>query len=62
MRNTVELLSKDVDLVVAALLSMSCSLCPLHPEEGCADTPRCRSLAEHLIGGELPEVYGAGGE
>ena len=62
MRNTVELLNEDVDLVVAALLSMSCSLCPLQPEGGCADDPRCRSLAEQIIGGELPEVYGAGGE
>lgn len=62
MRNTVELLNDDIDLVVAALLSMSCPLCPLHPTDGCAGDPRCRRLAERVVGGELSEVYGLGGE
>ncbi|MGE5618031.1 MAG: hypothetical protein ACM3US_02100 [Sphingomonadaceae bacterium] len=62
MRNTVELQDEDVELVVAALLSMSCLLCPLHPTNDCGGDPRCRRLAERVVGGELSEVYGLGGE
>ncbi len=62
MRNTVELHNDDVDLVVAALLSMSCPLCPLHPADKCDGDPRCRKLAERVVGGELSDVYGLGGE
>jgi len=62
VRNTVELRNDDVELVVAALLSMSCPLCPLQQKEKCDGAPQCRSLAERVIGGELAEVYGLGGE
>lgn len=62
VRNTVELCNDDLDLVVAALLSMACPLCPLHPADKCGGDPRCRRLAERVVGGELSEVYGQGGE
>ncbi len=62
MHNTIELHNDDVDLIVAALLSMSCPLCPLHSADKCDGDPRCRKLAERVIGGELSEVYGLGGE
>lgn len=60
MRNTVELRDREIDLVVAALLCMSCSLCPLHPTDECGGDPRCRRLAERVVGGELSEVFGLG--
>jgi hypothetical protein len=60
MRNTVEFLNREVDLVVAALLSMSCSLCPLEPGQVCNGEPECRKLAERVAGGELAEVFGLG--
>lgn len=60
MRNTVELCDEEIELVVAALLSMSCPLCPLHAVEECGTKHRCRLLAERIIGGELSEVYGQG--
>ncbi len=62
MRNTVELRDEDIDLVVAALLSMSCPLCPLHPKDECSDGCRCRKLTERIVGGDLAEVFGMGGE
>lgn len=60
MRNTVEFRNGEVDLVVAALLSMACPLCPLHSGNECASDPQCRKLAERVAGGELSEVYGHG--
>ena len=60
MRNTVEFRDREVDVVVAALLSMDCPLCPLHPSEECIGDPQCRRLAERVAGGELSEVYGQG--
>lgn len=60
MRNTVELRNHEIDLVVAALLSMSCPLCPLHLPGDCKGDPQCRRLAERIVGGELSEVFGQG--
>jgi hypothetical protein len=60
MRNTVEFRNGEVDLVVAALLSMACPLCPLNHDRGCGGDPQCRKLAERVAGGELAEVYGHG--
>jgi hypothetical protein len=60
MRNTVEFRDREIDLVVAALLSMSCPLCPLEPSSECHEDPECRKLAERIAGGELAEVYGLG--
>ncbi len=62
MRKTVELQNREIDLVVAALLSMSCPLCPMHPGNECKGDPQCHRLAERVAGGELAEVYGLGGE
>lgn len=60
MRNTVEFKNSEVDLVVAALLSMACPLCPLHSGHDCTSEPLCRQLAERVAGGELSDVYGQG--
>ncbi len=60
MRNTVEFQNGEIDLVVAALLSMACPLCPLHHGRECGPEPECRKLAERVAGGELADVYGHG--
>ncbi len=60
MRNTVEFRNHEIDLVVAALLSMNCPLCPCHPTNECQGDPICRKLAERVAGGELAEVFGQG--
>ncbi len=62
MSKTVDFRNAEVDLVVAALLSMACPLCPLHHVKDCASDPICRKLAERVAGGELSEIYGHGGE
>ncbi len=62
MSKTVEFKNAEVDLVVAALLSMACPLCPMHNDKDCGSDPVCRSLAERVAGGELAEVYGHGHE
>ncbi len=60
MRNTVEFRDREIDLVISALLSMQCPLCPLHPGNECGGDPHCRRLAERIAGGELSEVFGRG--
>jgi hypothetical protein len=60
VRNSVELRNHEIDIVVAALLSMHCSTCPIAPEGKCQSEPCCRTLAERVVGGELSEVYGFG--
>ncbi len=60
MRNTVEFRNSEVEVVVAALLSMACPLCPLHLGHECGSDPQCRKLAERVAGGELSDVYGHG--
>ena len=62
MGKTIEFKNAEADLVVAALLSMACPLCPLHDVTNCASDPACRKLAEQVAGGELSEIYGHGGE
>ena len=62
MGKTIEFRSAEADLVVAALLSMACPLCPLHGVKDCGSEPVCRRLAEQVAGGELSEIYGHGGE
>ncbi len=62
MNKTVEFKNAEVDLVVAALLSMACPLCPMHHAKDCGSDPVCRRLAERVAGGELAEVYGHGHE
>jgi len=58
MRTSAEFMNSEVDLVVAALLSMACPLCPLQHGKDCGKDPLCRKLAERVAGGELSDVYG----
>jgi hypothetical protein len=60
MRNNVELRNHEIDVVVAALLSMHCATCPIGCEGKCQAESCCRTLAERIAGGELSEVYGFG--
>jgi hypothetical protein len=59
VRNSVEFRNHEIDVVVAALLSMHCSTCPIGCEATCQTEPCCRTLAERIAGGELSEVYGS---
>jgi hypothetical protein len=58
VRNNVEFQNHEIDVVVAALLSMHCSACPVAHDVKCQTEPCCRTLAERIAGGELSEVYG----
>ena len=60
MLKVVEFRDREIDMVMAALLSMSCPLCPLHPRNECNNDPCCRRVAERIAGGDLAEVYGLG--
>ena len=62
MGTTIEFKNAEKNLVIAALLSMACPLCPVHHERSCSSDPMCRRLAERVAGGELSEVFGQGGE
>ncbi len=62
MAKMVEIKNSEVEIVVAALLSMACPLCPHHHHSECNTDPACRRLAERIAGGELSEIYGHGHE